>query len=36
MSRFKCVIGDTLRSRDGGRPVTEVSIVVKFWDWMRE
>jgi len=32
MSRFKRVIGDTLRSRDEGRPVNEVSVVVKSLD----
>jgi hypothetical protein len=32
MSCFKCVIGDTLSSRDEGRPVTEVAIVVKSLD----
>ena len=36
MSRYKRVIGDTLKSRDDARRVTEVAIAVKSLNRMRE
>ena len=36
MSRYKRVIGDTLKSRNDPRPVTEVAIAVKSLNRMNE
>ena len=36
ISRYKRVIGDTLRSRDDARRVTEIAIAVKSLNRMRK
>jgi hypothetical protein len=36
MSRYKRVVGDTLKSRDDARRVTEVAIAVKSLNRMRD